>query len=233
MTLSCVFLDFGNTLVHEVPSRFAIYAEAAADRGADRSESEMRELMVRAHRETPPEADGGYRYTDRWFRSYIERIFHDYLGLAREGLPALQEELFARFSDARTFQLFPGARELLSSLKGQGLGLGVISNWSPRLPGLIERLELGPVFDVVVCSAIERLEKPQPEIFELALERAGVSAAEALHAGDHPDKDCRAATAVGMRAVLVDHSGKHANGADAPRVTSLLELEEHILAQVS
>ena len=50
-------------------------------------------------------------------------------------------------------------------------------------------------------------EKPEPAIFELALTRLGVEPHEALHVGDHPEKDAAGALAVGMRAVLVDRSG--------------------------
>ncbi len=103
--------------------------------------------------------------------------------------------------------------------------MGLISNWSPRLPLMLDRMDLTGAFDVVVCSAIERLEKPQPAIFELALARAGVAAEDALHAGDHPEKDCAGAIAVGMRAALVDHAGSmpaHANARYARTLDELL-----------
>ena len=64
--------------------------------------------MRQAHRELPHEIGGAFRYTDPWFESYIERIFHDYLGLARDGLAALREELFGRFRTPSTFALFRG-----------------------------------------------------------------------------------------------------------------------------
>lgn len=232
MGLRHVFLDFGNTLVCERPSRFEIYAQAARAEGVEIGEAEMRGLMVRAHLELPEEIDGGWRYTDPWFRRYIVRIFGEELGIEPGSWDEFHAGLFGRFSDPETFELFAGAGELFAGLRDAGLGIGVISNWSPRLPGLIESLGLTEIFDPVVCSAIERLEKPSPEIFELALERAGVSANESLHAGDHPDKDCRAATSLGFQTVLVDHAGEHL-GRDLPyaRATSLGELKDHILAQ--
>lgn len=230
MHLESVFLDFGNTLAREEPSRYAIYAETARDSGVELSAEAMRRLMARAHAELSNGGAQGFRYSDAWFRAYIDLIFHDYLGLPRDGLPTFQERLFERFSDARTFRLFPGARELIVSLKEHGLRLGIISNWSPRLHGLLERLELSDPFDVIVCSAVEELEKPEPAIFELALERMGVRGESALHAGDNLDKDCRGALSVGMRTVHVDHSGTHDGDRGIPRVTSLPALGEHVLA---
>ena len=79
----------------------------------------------------------------------------------------------------------------------------MVSNWSPALPGLLEGLGLGPHLDFVVVSACEGCEKPEPEIFERALARAGVPAAAALHAGDDVGKDVHGARSVGILPVLV------------------------------
>jgi putative hydrolase of the HAD superfamily len=223
MSLKAVFIDVGNTLLYEKPSRFEIYAERARRRAVELDESQMRALMHRAHRELPAQVGGAYRYSDPWFDAYIERIFHDYLGLDRTELDPIRDELFGRFSAPETFVMFPGAFELLDGLRARGLKLGIVSNWSARLPALLERLELAQRVDFVLCSAIERLEKPDPLIFEKALQLAGVRADESLHAGDDFEKDVLGAQRVGIRAVLVDH----AHSADvrrAPRVSSLEEL---------
>lgn len=230
MVLRHVFLDFGNTLVREQPSRFEIYAQAAREHGVPIDEGRMRSLMVRAHEELPEEIDGSWRYTDPWFRRYIRRIFGTELGIEPGSWEAFQARLFERFSDPATFRLFDGARELIADLRAAGLGVGVISNWSPRLPGLIRSLDLEEAFDPVVCSAIERLEKPSRDIFELALERAGIAAEDGLHAGDHLDKDCRAASEVGLATVLVDHAREHSSVPQPHHhVTSLAELADHVL----
>ena len=143
-----------------------------------------------------------------------------------EELPSLKRELFARFSDAGTFRIFPGALELLETAHEAGLALAVVSNWSQRLPLLLEHLGLANRLDVILCSAVERLEKPDPRIFERALERLGVAATSAVHAGNDPEKDCAGARAAGLRAVLVDHSGTMPDV--APRVTSLANLADYL-----
>lgn len=228
MKLEAVFIDAGNTLLYEKPSRFEIYAQAARGRGRDATEDGMRELMRRAHRELPREIGGAYRYSEGWFSFYVERIFHDYLGVSKPDLAAVREELFSRFAAPDTFRLHPGARELLAALRARGLRAGIVSNWSDRLPGLIERLGLRDLLDFVLASAIERAEKPEPAIFERALARAGVEPASALHAGDDLEKDVLGPRRLGMRSVLVDHAGA-SNGSDpGPRVRSLFELSELI-----
>ena len=225
MVLKAVFLDVGNTLVHERPSRFEIYADGARRRGVVLETDAMQALMRAAHRELPREIGGAFRYSERWFETYIERIFHTGLGLPREQLAPLYEEIFGRFADPATFALHPGAIELLESLRARGLKIGIVSNWSQRLPRLLVELGVAERVDFVLCSALERVEKPEAAIFERALERAGVAAAEALHAGDDYEKDFLGARRAGMRAVLVDHAHNSRWGA-TPCIHRLIELDE-------
>ena len=234
MALEAVFIDAGNTLLYEKPSRFEIYAHAARRRGVDLATERMVELMRRAHRELPQEIGGAFRYSEDWFSSYVERIFHDHLGLSRSALPELRDEIFARFADPTTFRLHAGAIELLDRLRARGLSIGVISNWSQRLPGILEGLGDAERVDFVLASAIERVEKPSPAIFARACERARVSPSQALHAGDDEEKDVRGALEAGLLAVRVDHTNgagprNHGGTAtDTPCVGSLSELSEWI-----
>lgn len=223
LKLEAVLLDAGGTLFRERTSRAAIYAEAARAAGCDETDQAMHERMKRAHAAMPREWRGAFRYTEAWFEGFIERIFRDELGLGADTVAATRDRLFARFADASSYRLHVGARELLDALAKQRLTVGIVSNWSERLPALLESLELDEHLDFVVCSAIERLEKPDSAIFELALARAGVGPERALHAGNDPVNDLRGAHEAGIDAVLVDHEdGPHQTG--FPRVKDLSEL---------
>ena len=226
-----VFLDFCNTLAVERPSRTVIYAEAAEACGASLSAEQMGALMRSAHRALPAEIDGHWRYTDPWFRHFIRRIFVDELQLEPERVEHAQPALFARFRNPATFHVFPGAHELLRSLREWGLGIGVLSNWSPWLNELLDRLELSPLIDVRISSAEVRVEKPDPRIFELAAREAGVSASDCLHAGDDIANDYEGARSAGMQSVLVDHADAH-SGSPHARVTSLAALGSWISAKL-
>ncbi len=226
MVLQALFLDVGHTLLSEVPTRFEIYAEAAGRRGRRLTPQTMERVMRTAHADIPKRIQGAFRYSDTWFRAYIHRIFCQNLGLPPGEMAAITDELFARFEDPSTFRVYPGAREFLDELRRNGVRLGVISNWSERLPRVLAGLELDGYFDTVLCSAIEKLEKPDPAIFHAALERLGVPASAALHVGDHPEKD-GAASAVGIDFVLLDHHGRHP-GAELARDTSFAELRARI-----
>lgn len=225
--LKAVFIDVGNTLVYETPSRFEIYAEQARARSRPTTTAEMRELMHRAHRELPREIDGAYRYSDPWFGFYVERIFHDYLGLLKADLQPLREELFSRFGNPSTFTLFAGGAELLDEWRARGLKVGIVSNWSTRLPKLLADLDVARRVDFVLCSALERLEKPDPEIFRRALALAGVRPDEAVHVGDDVEKDVLGARRVGLRTIHVDHAGRGERGHE-PRARNLDEVGDVI-----
>jgi len=233
MTLRAVFLDVGNTLLYEIPSRFEIYARAARRRGVEVDASEMTRLMRLAHAELPREVEGSFRYSDPWFRVYVRRIFVEHLGLAPAALPGLLEELFAAFEDPQTFGLHEGARELMREARARGLRLGIVSNWSARLPRVLAGLGIDDAVDFVLCSALERIEKPEPAIFRAALEHAEVAPEEALHAGDHLRNDVQAAQELGIEGVLVDHSGRFRDDPElgCRRVHGLPELTTYILSR--
>jgi len=232
MTLKAVFLDAGRTLITERSSRARLYADAARRRGLAVDDEIMASCMAEARAQLPRISNGAFRFSEAWFRDFIREIFVERLGLPVAQLPKLQAELSARFSDPREFRLYPDSRELLEDLARWGLFVGVLSNWSERLEELMGGLGLGGVVDGFVVSAVVGREKPEPAIFGAALELAGVRPDEALHAGDEPELDYAGARAAGMRAILVDHAGRHPDFV-GERVTSLAALRATILEEVT
>lgn len=120
-----------------------------------------------------------------------------------------------------------GVREALARLRASGRRLAVVSNANGTVVTLFRRLGLLEAFDAILDSAIEGVEKPDPRLFRLALDRLGAAAATALHVGDMYEIDVVGARAAGLRAVLVDADGLYPE-ADCPRVRSLLELAVHL-----
>jgi putative hydrolase of the HAD superfamily len=105
--------------------------------------------------------------------------------------------------------------------------LAAVSNANGTVQVLFDRLGFTPLFEVVLDSRVEGVEKPDPAIFRLALERLGEEAGASLHVGDFYHVDVLGARAAGVRPVLVDEAGLYA-GADCPRVRSLAELAAHL-----
>ena len=121
------------------------------------------------------------------------------------------------------YRLFPDVRATLSRLDEAGLTLGLVSNFEEWLERLLEQLDVTRFFDIRVISGVEGIEKPDPRIFRIALDRAGVEPAESVYVGDNPEFDTEPAEAVGMLGVLLDRRGRFPDHRGT-RITTLDEL---------
>ena len=74
---------------------------------------------------------------------------------------------------------------------------------------------------MLVVSEEAGVSKPHPRIFEIALERAGAAAAEAVMLGDSWTNDVEGARAAGIRAVWFNRDGRDAPDPAVPVVRSL------------
>jgi putative hydrolase of the HAD superfamily len=121
--------------------------------------------------------------------------------------------------------LFSDVQDTLVRLRSRGIRLGVLSNFPPHLEETLKLHGIHGYFDFYVVSSLVGMEKPDPAIFELAIERAGVPKEEILYVGDNVDDDIRGARAVGLPAILIDRHDRWLE-ADCVRIRSLSELAE-------
>lgn len=101
----------------------------------------------------------------------------------------------------------PGARAALALVRRAGLTAAVISNSNGSVRSILAALGLAASLAFVIDSAEVGVEKPDPRIFRLALEQAGVAPVEAAYVGDLYAVDVRGARAAGLAAVLLDPGG--------------------------
>jgi len=220
------FFDAGETLLHPHPSFPELFVQVMATEGHPIDMDELREKL---HLLSDRFAEAA-RANDLWSTS-PERSRQFWRGiyevlLAELGLPAtdeLAERLYREFTDLANYRLFEDVLPVLEKLTAAGLVLGVISNFEEWLERLLEGLEVSHFFDVRVISGVEGMEKPDPRIFRLALDRTGVAPEEAVYVGDNPLFDIEPARAVGMQPVLLDRRNRFPD-APRPRITSLDEL---------
>jgi putative hydrolase of the HAD superfamily len=99
---------------------------------------------------------------------------------------------------AMQFELLPDVLESLRRLRRCGLELAVVANFDLTLHERLDQLGIAPLLSAVVTPADAGTAKPDPRIFELALERLGIVPERALHIGDSPG-DEEGATAAGMK----------------------------------
>lgn len=232
--IEIVFFDAGETILHPHPSFAEIFARVCRDAGNDVSPSDVEAVQARlaphlmdlSHDDDDPDARpyAGSSLDEREARRFwmhLYRRFAAELGLDDAGLP---EALFAKFTDLATYKLFDDVVPALRELHDAGLRLGLISNFERWLEELLVELEVGNLFDVAMISGIAGIEKPDRAIYELALQRAGVEAEQAVHVGDSPSMDAEPAAALGMHVVLLDRAARYPDS-PWPRIESLKELK--------
>jgi putative hydrolase of the HAD superfamily len=116
---------------------------------------------------------------------------------------------------AQAVQPKPGALQVLEALRAEGITLGIITNGIASMQmAKVRQLGLEERVDTVVVSQMAGAHKPDPKVFEYALEKIGVGAAQAWHVGDHPLNDVTGAKTSGMRGILYapddDNTGRFA-----------------------
>lgn len=152
------------------------------------------------------------------------------------GVPADRREdvhlhLDNEFADAALWHReAPGCRAGLDDLAATGARLGIVSNADGMIAERLrarELLQVGPGLGVevecVIDSGAVGVMKPDPRIFQLALDAMGVDARDAWYVGDMPGIDVVGARRAGLRPFLMDPLRLHLE-ADYDRVTSLAEL---------
>ena len=110
-----------------------------------------------------------------------------------------------------------------------GLRLGVVSNSEGRLRSVLERVGLADKFELIIDSHLEGLQKPDPAIFRLAVERLGVPSERVVYAGDIPEVDVLGSERAGLHGVLVDALDGYADRSELARVRSVAELVDRLL----
>jgi len=134
-----------------------------------------------------------------------EQLVPRLLGHANEAVIAARPRRYRELMpEAR---LFPGARELLTALADRG-ALVVLATSSPKdeLDAMLQLLDVGAaVRHVTTGDDVERT-KPHADVFERALEQAGVGPHDAVVVGDSV-WDVEAARRAGIRVVTVETGG--------------------------
>jgi len=127
-----------------------------------------------------------------------------------------------------TFTLFDDVLSTLKTLKEQNFILGLLTNATKDMISVHRKLGLKPYLNFVVTSEEVGVDKPNPAIFLAALDRAGVSASEAVHVGDQYKLDVVGAQGVGINPILIDRFNFYPKVTDCPRISSLSEIAEYL-----
>jgi len=174
-----------------------------------------------------------------WWRMCVRNSFleagYDY---DNETFEQVFKRIYAMFGSAAPYLIYSDAQPFLRWARRQGLIVGVVSNAEYRYRDVILPklgLHQGSEWDFGVFSGIVGIEKPDPRIFELALQEAGgVAPEQALHIGDNLRKDYLPARSLGMHALLLDRfqtsAHRAAREAGVPVFPDLSHAQKFVMA---
>jgi putative hydrolase of the HAD superfamily len=121
------------------------------------------------------------------------------------------------------FFLYDDVLPAIAWCKSRKIRVAMLSNWDSTLPGHLADIGLAGHYELAVVSASVGAEKPDPRIFQHALDELGVGPDELVHVGDEYESDILGAQAVGVNAVLIDRAGIQ-TGVSCRRISTLSEL---------
>ena len=211
-----VFLDVGGTLVYSEPSATDIFHRVLATRGHRMDRERIARLLrtpetiVTLIRPFPSGKEGMF------FREVNARVI-EHLGLDSDD--AMLDDIHAEYEKGVAWKPYPESLTILRTLRDAGYRLGVISNASHSLPGILEKLGLARYFDTITYSFDVGAEKPDVRIFRRAVAQANATEERSVHVGDSFEADYLGARRAGLHAVLVCRGGKPP--APCPLVRSL------------
>jgi putative hydrolase of the HAD superfamily len=170
---------------------------------------------------------------DREVWAAYNRAYARACGAPEDALDEAVEHLLNEFATGEVWsRTVPGSVDALRRLGALGVHLAIVSNADGnaeqrlRDDGICQvgpgrGAAVGAIFD----STVVGLAKPDPRIFDLALEALAVPATRAIHVGDTPGADVDGARGAGVHPVLVDPYDFHAD-LDVERVGSLADVVE-------
>ena len=226
--ITAVFFDLYGTLAGFRPSRYEIQSEALADFGITVTpEGILRgyylaDAFMSYQNATKPVRSLSREENRVFFAEYERRV------LRGAGVEVSQDEAWEIWRRIRKIDyglaLYDDTIPALAACRRMGLTIGLLSNMNQSGDKLAESMGLVAHVDFTITSQEVGAEKPDPLIFQRALERAGSKPESAVHVGDQLTSDVAGAVNVGINAVLLDRDGNHRGYNAQPRITELAEL---------
>ena len=216
-----VLFDLGNTLHHLdhawIADCISAHGHPTSARQVQEAEYLGKAEVDRRFRARDPGNDSS-RQTD-----YVGIIL-DALGVPADRQPAIAEAFHAENRRASVWRVMhDDTPDVLAALRARGLRLGVVSNADGRIAAALAATGLDRHLDAIIDSHVVGVEKPDPRIFQMALDRCGVAPAEAIFVGDIYEIDVVGARSAGLTALLLDPLGLY-EAVDCERIERLGQL---------
>ncbi len=213
-TIKAVFFDLDGTLRHSVPTGGDVFTDYVRTLGFPISHEDRIRAIRWEHLYWASSMDlrddllAHSGETENFWIEYSRRRLVA-LGvspaLAREYAPKVSAHMAAEY---RPQSVIPeDVRNALAELKQAGYILAVLSNRDKPFVELLQNHKISEFFDFSVAAGKINSYKPDPGLFEHALQRANVTAPQAIYVGDNYFADVVGARHAGLTPILVDPMG--------------------------
>lgn len=203
-----IFFDLDDTLVHRRPNSFDVISAFCSELGQPLTAEAERRGRRLEHR----------RFADPIIRERLAQLpleeflrGHNRQLLEVMGIVGDLDDLALRITAGyaaleRQYECLPGVGATLAELRARGYRLGLITNREnlPHLYDLLDATGLRLHMEVTVAAGEVGQRKPAAGIFQVALQRAGITADQALYVGDNYWADVVGALGAGLTPVLID-----------------------------
>lgn len=189
MALKALIFDFDGLILDTELPEYHVWREYFRENGADLPLTEWLKCVGASFEVFNP-----YTYLEQQTGRQFDRT-------------AIQARLEAK-SRALILQqpTLPGVKELITAARRAGLRLAVASSSTEEwVAGHLTRLEIFPCFDSVCTGSHVKQVKPAPDVYQLALDRLGVRANEAVALEDSAN-GVQAAKQAGLFCIAVPNT---------------------------
>ena len=185
--IKAFFLDLYQTLVHYQPSQEELEAAALKNLGIDVAADALRRPILTANEFIYSQF--AKKNLSQRSREELVALYAEYQRIVlKEAGIAADEKIVLRLLGIMQqvkmdLILFDDVLPALDDLKKRGLIIGLISNIEQSMTTALDKLGLSAKLDNVVTSQDAGFTKPNPGIFQYALEKSGVKPADAVYVG--------------------------------------------------
>ena len=217
-----IFLDAMGTLFGLKTSVGKIYQQYALKYGVKADAQLIDRAFIESFKSAPPLAFSARSVTLEkqeyaWWKNVVKTTFSQLNLLEKfSNFTKFFNDIYNYFATEEPWYIFPDVVPALKRWQNQGIELGVISNFDTRLKQILRVLELEPFFTSITISSEAGFAKPDPNIFELALNKHGFTADKVWHIGDSFTEDYQGAKQARIKAFCLN------------RDTSLLKIEDRL-----
>ncbi|UCB42586.1 MAG: HAD-IA family hydrolase [Dehalococcoidales bacterium] len=232
--IKAVFFDWFSTLADYDPPRAQLQAQVLRELGFNVDLTSLQRALILADKDLYAEfAESSLE--DRTPEARMQTFVRHQQGImAKAGINAdtvLAEKAITRLRElnaGRRFALYDDVIPTVRMLKERRLTIGLLTNIRRGIHEICQELELEPYLDFIISPAEAGADKPNPAIFQLALDRGGVEAGETIYVGDQYLQDVVGARNVGITPILIDRYDVSPEFTDAPRILDLSELAPYL-----